>query len=321
MTALANGFSGIRPCDEDPNIGYYGLYAGKAYQGGIAVLSGGYVQPGSSSSGQVCVGIFDFSGDVMEGTMDNTGGAAGAMNARVRRGTFRFINDTGNPMLATDVGTPCYILDDNTITKTSSGSVAGTLKRIDGSYAWVEMGSVNGTSLTAEIAARALITTNLALTTTPGGASYVGIYDSAGKITATTVEGALAEGIDGRRIATTVGTGVGRVPVMHVITVPTGSTPLDALTLDATYGGMVVTDVVAIKTGSTGTSTDAIQLCTDSGGSTAVSSSIGLVIAAGVLAKTTSLANNTFAAGAHFYVKRTQTTDCSATLIVSGYRA
>jgi len=31
-------------------------------------------------------------------------------------------------------------------------------------------------------------------------------------------------------------------------------------------------------------------------------------------------ANATFAAGAHFYVKRTHTTDCGGVLYVSGYR-
>lgn len=323
MSALANGFSGIRPSDEDTNLGYYGVASGaKCYQGGIAVLNGGYVQPGTSAAGLVTVGIFDFSGDVLEGVVDNTGGGNAAVNARVRKGTFRFLNDTNNPLLVTDVGTPVYIYDDNTVTKTSSGSVAGTMKRLDGLYVWVEMGSVNGAALTAEIAARALITTNLALTTGGNGASLVGIQNSpAGEITATTVQAALMEGIDGRRIATTVGAGVARVPIMYPITVASGSTPLDALTLHATFGGMVVTDVVAIKTGTTGTSTDAIQLCTDSGGTTAVSSSLNMVIAAGVLARTTSLANNTFAAGAHMYVKRTQTTDCGATLLVYGYRA
>jgi hypothetical protein len=57
--------------------------------------------------------------------------------------------------------------------------------------------TLNTTALAfGEVAAAAAVTAleaALALTTTPGGASYVGVYDAATQITATTVEGALAE--------------------------------------------------------------------------------------------------------------------------------
>ena len=116
---------------------------------------------------------------------------------------------------------------------------------------------------------------------------------------------------------------IGVNPVMHIVTVADGTTVLDALTLDATYGKLVVTDVVFQKNANTGGATDAVQLCTDSGGSTAVSSSLALnTVASGGIVRTTvvTTANATFAAGAHFYVKRTHTTDCGGVLYVSGYR-
>ena len=117
------------------------------------------------------------------------------------------------------------------------------------------------------------------------------------------------------------GNTVGVVPVLHIITVADGSTVLDALTLDATYGKLTITDVWFRKGATTGGSTDAVQLCTDSGGSTAVSSSLALnTIAEGGIVRTTSLLNNVFAAGAHLYVKRTSTTNNNGTLFVSGYR-
>lgn len=114
---------------------------------------------------------------------------------------------------------------------------------------------------------------------------------------------------------------IGIPRVLHIITVADGSTVLTGQTLDATYGKLEITDVWVKKTTATGGSTDAVQLCTDSGGSTAVSSSLALnAIAAGGIVRTTSLANTTFAAGAVFYVKRTHTTDCSCIMYVSGYR-
>jgi hypothetical protein len=82
-----------RTSDEEPQLNYYPLAAVKAYQGGLAVVnSSGFVQPGTAATSLTAVGIFDFTADVMEGTMDNTGGSAGDVNARVRRGVFCFKN-------------------------------------------------------------------------------------------------------------------------------------------------------------------------------------------------------------------------------------
>ena len=283
-----------RISDEDPSLDYYPVAASAVcYHGGIAVLNAsGYVQPGTSAASLNAVGIFDFSGDVMSGTVDNSGGANAAVNARVRKGlAWCFANKSTDLVVQADVGQFCYIYDDATVCHTGSGrSVAGIVRRIDSAGVWVQIGFAFGTALAAEIATRQ--------------------------------SWAPATGDTGAQVATaTAGNTVGAIPVEHIITVADGSTPLDALTLDATYGKLVVTNVRAIKTGTTGTSTDAVQLCTDSGGTTAVSSSLSMVIAAGVIASTTSIANNTFAAGAHLYVKRTHTTDCGCTLLVTGYRA
>jgi phage-related tail fiber protein len=110
---------------------------------------------------------------------------------------------------------------------------------------------------------------------------------------------------------------------VHIIAVADGSTVLDAITLDATYGKFTVTDVWFQKNTVTGGASDAVQLCTDSGGSTAVADSIGLnAKASGAIVRCAVItaANSVFAAGAHLYVKRTHTTDCGGTLYVRGYR-
>jgi len=96
---------------------------------------------------------------------------------------------------------------------------------------------------------------------------------------------------------------------------------LDAVTLDATYGKIQVQDVHVVKTGSTGGASDAVQLCTDSGGSTAVSSALALnAVAAGGVVRTTSITNGAFAAGAHMYGEGAKTTDSSVTMYVKCYR-
>lgn len=106
-----------------------------------------------------------------------------------------------------------------------------------------------------------------------------------------------------------------------IITVADGNTVLDAVTLDATYGKIEIDDVWFKKGATTGGTTDAVQLCTDSGGTTAITSSLALnTVAEGGIVRTTSLLNTAVAAGAHLYVKRTKTTNNSGTLYIKCHR-
>lgn len=131
-------------------------------------------------------------------------------------------------------------------------------------------------------------------------------------------------GVTGKAVATAAaGNTTMAVDGCHIIAVADGSTVLDAVTLDATYGKFTVTDVWFQKNTTTGGTTDAVQLCTDAAGNTAVTDSLALntkTSGAIVRAATITAANAVFAAGAHLYVKRTHTTDCGGTLYVRGYR-
>lgn len=248
---MALSAPGIRPSDEEPRLSYHPMAAVKAFQGGIAVLSGGYVQPGTATTGLVCVGIFDFSGDVMEGVMDNSGGSPGAMNARVRGGVFRFANKSGDAVLAIDAGSPCYIYDDNTVCRTGSGkSVAGTVKRADSTWVWVHLGSVDGTALAAEIVARAALASDLA---SPTG---------------TTLAGALT----GTQANPSPGTGVAGLEVVLKLT-KTGDTSgnVDLVVADK----IEIIGVSFVKTGTTGGTGDTAQLISGTG-SNAISDAVDL---------------------------------------------
>lgn len=80
---------------------------------------------------------------VAEETADNTAGAAGAINVPYRRdGWFRFANSAaGDQITLADVGSDCYIVDDQTVAKTNgtnTRSVAGKVRDVDAMGVWIE---------------------------------------------------------------------------------------------------------------------------------------------------------------------------------------
>lgn len=110
----------------------------KCYAGGIAVLdASGNIKPGVTATGLICVGRF-------EETADNSTGLAGAVSATAKRGTFRFANSAAaDAITAAEIGDTCYIVDDETVAKTSgtnTRSVAGIIADVDATGVWVRMG-------------------------------------------------------------------------------------------------------------------------------------------------------------------------------------
>ncbi len=107
------------------------------YQGGLAVLNAGYAAPGTAATGLVAIGRF-------EETCDNSAGAAGALKARVKRGKFLFANSASTDLIAqADVGADCYIVDDQTVAKTSATgtrSRAGIIVGVETAGVWVQIG-------------------------------------------------------------------------------------------------------------------------------------------------------------------------------------
>lgn len=74
--------------------------------------------------------------------VDNSLGAAGALNVDIEKGVFRFDNSVGDPCAAADIGNDCYIEDDLTVSKTNAGgnsqSVAGKIFDVDAAGVWVD---------------------------------------------------------------------------------------------------------------------------------------------------------------------------------------
>jgi len=107
----------------------------KIHQGALVVLASGFAKPGATATGLVAIGR-------AEESVDNTGGAQGAKDVRVRPGIFRFDNSaSGDAITAAEIGADCYVVDDHSVAKTSgtnTRSVAGKVFDVDALGVWVK---------------------------------------------------------------------------------------------------------------------------------------------------------------------------------------
>ena len=118
-------------------LGYPVKASVKPIQGGIAGLSAGYAAPATTATGLIAIGRF-------EETVDNSAGSNGDISVQVKRGTFKFANSASGDLIAqADVGADCYLVDDQTVAKTSATntrSVAGKIIAVDSDGVWVKIG-------------------------------------------------------------------------------------------------------------------------------------------------------------------------------------
>ncbi len=96
----------------------------------------GYLAPGSTAATLTVAGR-------AEEAVDNTGGADGALTCRVRKGVFLFVNLAADAVGQANVGTTCYIVDDQTVAATNgtnTRSAAGTVMALEGTTGvWVKI--------------------------------------------------------------------------------------------------------------------------------------------------------------------------------------
>lgn len=100
----------------------------------VCVNSAGYAVPGSTATTLKAAGV---AGKAVRNT-----GAAGAERVEVKKGVYCFGNSTSSDAIAlTDIGADCYIVDDQTVAKTSATntrSIAGKVFDVDADGVWVE---------------------------------------------------------------------------------------------------------------------------------------------------------------------------------------
>ena len=87
--------------------------------GTIAVASGGYAAPAVTALGLIPLGR-------VEETVDNTGGADGAVTAKIRRGVFKMADQAGDLVTQSSAFADCYLVDNVTVAATNG---SGTRSR------------------------------------------------------------------------------------------------------------------------------------------------------------------------------------------------
>lgn len=113
--------------------------AAKKYFAGalVALDANGRLVPGAVSTTLKAVGR-------CEGFVDNSAGADDAVTVKARRGNYRWMNSSaGDAITAADIGSDCYIVDDQTVAKTNgtnTRSVAGKITDVDALGVWVRSG-------------------------------------------------------------------------------------------------------------------------------------------------------------------------------------
>lgn len=118
--------------------GYSVGAAAHCFAGAIAVMNAaGYVVPATTATGLIALGRF-------AAEVDNSNGANGDLAVEVERGIFRFANSASTDEIAiTDVGSLCYLVDDQTVALTDgtgTRSQAGVIDHVDSSGVWVRLG-------------------------------------------------------------------------------------------------------------------------------------------------------------------------------------
>lgn len=106
------------------------------YEGALVALdASGDATPGAVATTLTALGRADE-------RADNSGGAAGDISVKVRKGVFRFDNSSAGDLIArVDIGNDCYIVDDQTVAKTdgtATRSIAGKIVDVDAAGVWVE---------------------------------------------------------------------------------------------------------------------------------------------------------------------------------------
>jgi hypothetical protein len=111
--------------------------AARIHLGALIVLNAGNAEPGSTALNLVAVGV-------AKEPVDNSAGAAGDKDVPVRRGVFLFNNSAaGDAITAADIGSDCFIADDQTVAKTDgtgTRSAAGKVFDVDAQGVWVAVG-------------------------------------------------------------------------------------------------------------------------------------------------------------------------------------
>lgn len=207
--------------------------ATKCLQGTIAVLNAGYAAGGSTATGLIAQGIF-------EATVDNTAGLDGALTVKVRSGVFPFFNSASTDEITqADAGKDCWIVDNQTVAKTSGGNTrsrAGKIQKVESGIPYVLMGPSaipNDVSPTATgRVVRGVVFANVASLAAFTVAGNDGLTYVEGERVLLTNQTTAAQ--NGIYVVGVVGAGT--APLTRATDFPTGATILNGSTVEVSEG-------------------------------------------------------------------------------------
>ena len=108
------------------------------YNGALAMVvrGTGFLLPAANTAGGVVLGV-------MQERIDNSGGSAGDKSGEIRAGVYKFANSGTNAVGQGDIGSVCYVEDDQTVASAAGGGqvIAGVVEEIDSDGdVWVVVG-------------------------------------------------------------------------------------------------------------------------------------------------------------------------------------
>lgn len=103
------------------------------FNGGLVVLDAGKAKAGAPIAGAVTIGV----------AIKTARQADGDARVETKRGTFLLKNSAGaDEIVAADIGAPAYVVDAETVAKTSDTNArpkAGMIRNVDASGVWVSI--------------------------------------------------------------------------------------------------------------------------------------------------------------------------------------
>ena len=108
----------------------------KVFQGAmVQVSAAGFGVAATATAANIAAGV-------ARETVDNAGGANGAVSVKTRRGIFRFANSAAGDLITrSEIGKQVFVVDDQTVAKTNNAGarpVAGICFDVDAQGVWVE---------------------------------------------------------------------------------------------------------------------------------------------------------------------------------------
>lgn len=133
----------------------------------VAANTSGYAVNAADTAGLRAIGV------ALE-RVDNSAGSAGDLDIEVGRACYLLANDSGTALTIADIGKPCYVLDNQTVSGAagSNAVVAGLVHDVTSDGVWVDFGAYTDTANTAGLSVA------VANAGTPDGDAYVTIQSS-----------------------------------------------------------------------------------------------------------------------------------------------